>query len=135
MNITKKYLTVVVVALSALALAACDPGPTTSKGQQQENQQQKQSTESLVNNQPLPHFNYSQARQNFIELETAMANGVQTTSFFFNQGQRDPVNHCPSIGVPLPNTASLSNPQQVVDGSGDRGGGNVTNDRMSAALP
>lgn len=84
-------------------------------GQQQENKQQAQATESLVNNQALPHFNYSQYRQNLIELETAMAKGVQTTSFFFNQGVQDPMGQCPSIGVPIPNTASLSNPQQVVD--------------------
>jgi hypothetical protein len=47
-------------------------------GQAQENMQQQASTDQLVNNQPLPVFSYSQARQNFIELETAMANGVQT---------------------------------------------------------
>ena len=123
-------ITLAAIAAGAIFLAACQTGPTVPKGQNLENNQQKTSTESLVNNQPLPHFAYSQMRQNLIEIETAEANGVQTTSFFFNQGQRDPVNHCPSIGVPLPNTASLSNPQQVVDGSGDRGGGNVTIGQM-----
>ncbi len=130
MKITKKSISAAAIVVFAIVLAACDTGPSTSKGQQQENQQQKASTESLVNNQPLPHFNYSQARQNYIELETAMANGVQTTSFFFNQGVTDPIGSCPSIGVPIPNTASLSNPQQVVDGSGSGGGGNVTISQM-----
>lgn len=121
---------VICLMIVGLLAAACSTGPDAPTGQTQENKQQQQSTKSLVNNQPLPHFNYSQARQNLIELETAMANGVQTTSFFFNQGAVDPIDTCPSIGVPIPNTASLSNPQQVIDGSGQYGGGNVTTGQM-----
>lgn len=122
-------LTLCVVAITIVA-AGCSEGPHTSSGQEQEDKQQAESTKSLVNNQPLPHFAYSQARQNMIELETAMANGVQTTSFFFNQGELDPVDSCPSVGVPIPNTASLSNPEQVVTDRGDRNGGNVTISQM-----
>src|SRR5262249_11308948 len=65
-----------------------------------------------------------QMRQNLVEIETAQAKGVQTTSFFFNQGVVDPFLSCPSIGVPIPNTSSLSNPIQVERHGGD-GGGNV----------
>ena len=118
------------VMLVATLATACNEGVKVPTGQAQEDKQQRQSTESLVNNQPLPHFNYSQARQNFIELETAMATGVQSTSFFFNQGAVDPIDTCPSIGVPIPNTASLSNPQQVVTDHNQYGGGNVAIGQM-----
>lgn len=125
----KRYLSIPLI-LVGLFVAACAQGPHVPVGQQLENQQQKQATESLVNNQPIPHFAYSQLRQNLIELETALANGVQTTSFFMNQGVADPEGVCPSIGAPIANTSQLSNPQQVVDGSGNNGGGNVTVGQM-----
>jgi len=111
----KKRQIVASMAVAGLMLAACSSSSKPASGQAAERQQQLQSTESLVNNQPLPHFNYSQIRQNFIELETAMANGVQSTSFFFNLGVRDPSDSCPSIGAPIPYTAQLSNPDQVVN--------------------
>lgn len=114
----------IVIVLTMLGTAACG-GSSVSAGQAQENKQQAQDSKSLLLAQPIPHYNYSQIRQNLIELETAQANGVQTTSFFFNQGVRDPVQACPSIGAPIPTTTQLTNPQQVYDGSGSDGGGNV----------
>ena len=127
----KKTIISIVAVVAILGLTGCTSDTAAQPaGQELENQQQQQSTESLVNNQPLPHFAYSQARQNLIELETAMANGVQTTSFFFNQGVQDPTDTCPSIGVPIPNTASLSNPQQVIYDRGNYNGGNVTTSQM-----
>ena len=41
-------------------------------------------------------------------------------------GNQDPVFSCPSLGMPVANTAQLSNPQQVVGGSG----GNTTIGQM-----
>lgn len=113
-----------------LGCATACSGSSQSSGQNLENQQQQQAENSLVNNQPLPHFNYSQLRQNLIELETAQANGVETTSFFFNQGVQDPVNSCPSIGAPIPSTDQLSNPQQVVHDSYPTGGAALTTGQM-----
>lgn len=95
-----------------------------SNSQQQEGKQQEAISQNMVQNQPLPQFSYSQMRQNLIELETAQAKGVQTTTFFFNQGVPDPIMSCPSVGVPMPNTSSLSNPVSVEMHGGD-GGGNV----------
>jgi len=97
--------------VAALTLAGCSHSSGTS-AQQQENQQQQQDTSSLINDQPIPHFNYSQIRQTLIDAETISANGTQTTSFFFQLGDQDPVFSCPSLGVPVANTAQLSNPDQ-----------------------
>lgn len=97
-------------AVLGLGLAACSN--SGNAGNQQEKQQQQQDTTSLESSQPLPHFNYSQERQALIVAESAAANGTQTTSFFFNQGVTDPIGSCPSIGLGVPDSASLSNPLQ-----------------------
>jgi hypothetical protein len=102
--------------VAALTLAGCSHSSGTS-AQQQENQQQQQDTSSLINDQPIPHFNYSQIRQTLIDAETISANGTQTTSFFFQLGDQDPVFSCPSLGVPVANTAQLSNPDQNYNSS------------------
>lgn len=112
----------------ALGVAACTNGP--GGGQGQENKQQAQDTQSLVSAQPLPHFNWSQIRQTAIDTEVIQADGTATTSFFFNMGDPDPVMSCPSLGLPVPNTAQLSNPDQVIYDQGSGGGGNVTIGQM-----
>lgn len=107
-------------------LAGCTHGGTSSgSGQATENQQQQQDTNSLVNDQPIPHFNYSQIRQTLIDAEGIAANGTQTTSFFFQMGDQDPVFSCPSLGMPVANTAQLSNPQQVENDPYPQGGAAV----------
>jgi len=111
----KKWLALPSVILAGVALFGCSSGITTTSGQKAENQAQAADTQILVNNQPVPHYNYSQIRQNLIELENAQANGVQTTSFFFNQGVQDPIGSCPSIGAPIPVSDQLTNPQQVIN--------------------
>ena len=90
-----------------------------------ENQEQQQDTQALVNNQPIPHFNYSQIRQTLIDAETIASDGTQTTSFFFQMGDQDPVFSCPSLGMPVANTAQLSNPEQVVNDGYPQGGAAV----------
>jgi len=105
------------ISIAAMVLAvgtgAAACSQSTPSGQSQENSQQTQDTNSLVNDQPIPHFSWSQYRQTLIDAESIAANGTQTTSFFFNQGVTDPIFSCPSLGLPVPNTAQLSNPQQV----------------------
>lgn len=105
----RKLLAIALAAPVAATLAACAPSAN-----QTEHAQQQKDSQILVNNQPVPSYTYSQIRQNLIELETAQANGVQTTSFFFNQGVPDPVFSCQSIGSPIPTTDQLTNPDQML---------------------
>lgn len=73
----------------------------------------------FLKGQPTPSFSRSQIRQTLIEVESAQAGSVQTTTFFFNQGIKDPIQVCPSIGFPLASTSQLSNPLQAVPGKHD----------------
>lgn len=119
MNKKKIVLVACSVALM-LPLAACH-GAQTSNGQAKENKAQAADTTTLITNQAPPGFNYSQIRQNLIDIETAEANGAQSTSFFFNYAERDPYMVCPSIGAPIPITVSLTNPSQVTWGANNAG--------------
>lgn len=116
---TNAVAAVVAAVIAAASLAGCTG--SSSNGQQQENQQQQQDTTSLETSQPIPHYDYSQIRQTLIDAETISANGTQTTSFFFQMGDPDPVYSCPSLGEPVANTAQLSNPQQPYQGPVDTG--------------
>jgi hypothetical protein len=108
----RKLISVIGLAVAlAFTLTACNA--QSSRGQKLENQQQSQDITSILLAQPLPHFNYSQLRANLSEIETAEANGVQTTSFFYNLGVRDPVQTCASVGAPIPTTDQLSNQNQI----------------------
>lgn len=126
----KALAAIPLAALLTVSVAACTSGAHVPSGQAQENAQQTQDTNSLLASQPIPHFNYSQIRQTLIDAETIAANGTQTTSFFFQQGNQDPVFSCPSLGEPVANTAQLSNPQQVVNDSYPSGGAAVTVGQM-----
>lgn len=112
--ISKRTAALIAAPAAALlaVLAACGPSQNGG-GNAQESRQQQQDTTSLESAQPLPHFNYSQERQALITAEEIAANGTQTTSFFFNMGVRDPIFVCPSIGLGVPDSASLSNPVQA----------------------
>ncbi len=121
----RKSIAVIAAPLLGIALlAGCTSGPGEPSGQQQENQQQQADTSSLENSQPIPHYDYSQIRQTLIDAETISANGTQTTSFFFQMGLPDPVFSCPSLGEPVANSSSLSNPDQVVNPSNGNSGNN-----------
>lgn len=106
----------------ALLVAACDSGKSQQNAQQKDQQSSAQGLVDLQRALPTPKFDYSQIRKNLIEIETAQATSVATTSFFFNQGIKDPVHVCPSIGFPIASDTQLTNPQQVYrngDGSHD----------------
>jgi hypothetical protein len=121
-NIRKIVIGIAGAAALAASLTACSHSASAT---QQEQQEQQADTQSLLNDQPLPHFDWSQIRQTAIDAETIAANGTQTTSFFFQMGDPDPVFTCPSIGVPVANTAQLSNPEQNVGISSRYGGGST----------
>ena len=107
----------IAVGGAALALAACS-NPTSKevrKAARTENAAVASAFNKLAVAQPLPIFDYSQLRQNLIEIQTAEANGIATTSFMFNLGAPDPVHSCPSVGYPIPSSDQLSSPNQVTD--------------------
>jgi hypothetical protein len=122
----------VVLLLTALALTGCTSTHSSStKTLKAEQKSQAQITKRLEHNQPVPQFNYSQLRQNLIEVKDAEAKGVQTTSFFFQMGDKDPVYSCPSIGAPIDASDQLTNPNQIItQGSMNSSGGNVVIDQM-----
>jgi hypothetical protein len=124
MNKNRRNLTALAgtaaIAVTVLCTASSCSG-NSNAGQQQENAQQRADTTSLEASQPIPHYNYSQIRQTLIDAETISANGTQTTSFFFQMGNQDPVYSCPSLGEPVANSSSLSNPQQGTGVSGVSG--------------
>ena len=105
------------IAMGAVAAVALLTGCT-----QQSIQNDKNTTDSQLlkyqQAQPVPQFDFSQYRQTVINVETAEANGVATTTFMYNMGSAIPVRSCPSIGYPIASTAQLTNPLQVVGSSG-----------------
>lgn len=108
-----------------LGLTAC--GATSGQapppsGNQAESSEQTQDTNNILNNQPLPNIKWSQWRQDLIGVEEAESNDVATTSFVMSYANQNPIFSCPSIGFPIPVTASLSNPQQAQWNSGGSNG-------------
>lgn len=128
MNMVRRYTAAASALVLALMLAACTEDSTES--QRAENDQQGKISTGMVKNQPLPVFDYSQLRQNLIEIETAQAKGVQSTTFFFLAGVPDPVSTCTSIGMPVATTTGLSNPWQIDRDSDSQGKSNSTIGQM-----
>lgn len=117
----RKLLAMLALVASVLTLSACGYTPTAND--REANQQEASDAQQAIN-QPTPAFNFSQWRQNLIEIETAEAKGVQTTSFIMGtQVNPDPIMVCPSVGVPLPISASLTNPEQLDSRYINQGGG------------
>lgn len=110
-----------VSAALVFGLAACN-----GNGVSGEQKAQNADSQTYDQVQPIPHFPYSVYREVGIDVEAIRALGEQTTSFFFNMGSPDPIFQCPSIGEPFPNTAELSNPDQVVNDGYPQGGQAVT---------
>ena len=112
----KKKLTVLSLA-AVVALGACGAQHTTAT--QSEAHAANKSLFEFIRNQPVPIFDWSQLRQNLIELETAQAHTTATYSFMFARGatgKGDPVAQCPSVGFPIPSTFQLTNPLKNTDG-------------------
>lgn len=118
--ITRHYV-IAGLALVGLivGLVACD---AENNGRESDERTAERQLEQFQQAQPVPRFNYSQLRQNLIEIETAQADATATTSFMFllsGAGATGPLVHwCPSIGFPIPATYQLTNPEQVVTSHG-----------------
>lgn len=111
-------------AFLTLTAESCDDG-TQPSGVSQDKAVADANLDRLNDVQPIPEFNFSQLRQNLIEINSAQADTTQTTSFFFNLGSVDPISSCPSIGFPIPSTMQLTNPDQAVGDIGTNGSGAV----------
>ena len=110
MNKTLIAIGLAVTLLLGTACGTADPGGGSAKEEKTGDDQLDQYLQA----QPVPIFNYSQLRQNLIDIETAQANATVTTSLFFNQGVVDPIHECASVGFPIPGSWQLSNPQKVI---------------------
>jgi hypothetical protein len=119
---------VALAAATGLGAAACTHSAPNAT--QVEAAAQNGDTTALIQSQPIPHLNYSQERQVLIVAEKIAANATPTTTFFWNYGVQDPYFACPSLGLGVPDSASLSNPHQVVPVTGRWGGGHDTLDQM-----
>ncbi len=126
----KRVAVLMAACAVVLGVAACGKNATV---QSREFNSQDRISANFEKTQPIPTFNYSQIRQNLKEIETAQATGVQTTTFFFNMGERDPIQSCPSIGAPIPTTSQITNPEQPLRDNSqplNNSGGNVTVGQM-----
>ena len=112
MKFNRKFAAITAAAFLSLGLAACTSGSHAGTNVEQ-NTEGAQATQ-YSQSQPIPFFKWSLERQILIDAETASAQGDQSTSFFFNFGVQDPVFVCPSLGMAVPDTSQLSNPEQVV---------------------
>lgn len=130
----KSLAAVAVIGVSAMTAVACSSGSTGSgsvanSAASSEASSQGQDSTNLIGNQPVPVYQFSQARQTMINAQDIEANGENTTTFgLSNTGSL--VWNCSSIGMPVPAAAQLTNPsQQVVapDGGGyqENNGDNV----------
>lgn len=106
---------------SVLVLAGCMSGGNAS-GTAQEQADSQNIEKTFLLDQPPPHFQHSDIRATAISIEAIQALGEQTTSFFFNQGVRNPVFSCPSLGEPVASTTQITNPQQNYNASYPQGG-------------
>ena len=116
MKLSKKsLLALLVVPLFPLTMASSCNG---NSGNRQESLQQQNDTTTIEIVLPLPHFDNSEIRMELIQEEAIQAFGLSSTTFFFEMGSREPIEFCPSVGLPIPAGTSLSNPWQVSNGAG-----------------
>lgn len=140
---TKRILTMalsaVIVLVTLVVLAACSA--SDSNGNTAESSDQGAISKAMITNQPPPFFPRSAYRGEMIEVQAIEALGSPTTSFFFPEGttvvtsatgaahfSAPPLKTCSSQGVPVPNTASLTNPLQGEGVSGVSGA--IATDQM-----
>jgi len=114
MNNKKKILAGLAGIALATSFAACSYTPTATVNDAKSANSQLQNLQAV---QPVPNFDWSQYRQTVIDVTSAQANSVATTTFMFNQGVTDPIDECPSIGFPVPSTTQLTNPEQITYGT------------------
>lgn len=109
----------VILAVGLVAGCSHSSGNT---GQQLDNAVSANIEQNALFNQPVPVFQHSDIRAVAISIEAIQALGEQTTSFGFNQGTRDPIWSCPSLGEPVASDTQITNPQTNYNSSYPNGG-------------
>jgi hypothetical protein len=109
--VKNRIILVIVALLSIGPLASCSHHDNANK---RDARASEQSLERQQKSQPTPIYDWSQKRQNLIELSDAQAHTTQTTTFFFLEGI-GLVGSCPSIGFPIASTTQLTNPEAKVN--------------------
>ncbi len=112
------------IALAACLLTAgCTSGDTstadnTANANTAETANAGAGLDLIFTNQPAPIFATSAYRQQLIEVEAVEALGTPTTEFFFPPGWNGSNSHpfkvCTAQGLPIPNSTSLTNPEEIV---------------------
>ncbi len=109
---TRKSAAAALAAVTALTVTACTQ--TQDSGAQNEAAQSSQiQTHYQAVQPPYAATGVSEFRANLNAAEATQTLGINTTSFFFNLGQQAPFFSCPSHGGAVPNTAQLTNPDQI----------------------
>lgn len=111
----KKLITsvVAIAAIVLLSASSCD-----SEAADKDKQVTNDALVQLQNAQPQPVFKWSQERETLIQLLAARATTTPTTSIFYNQGIKEPITSCPSIGFPIASTTQLTSPDQWIGSGG-----------------
>lgn len=116
MNLRKTSTAALIALLGVFVLSAGSCESDKTEARKRDEAVAGQQLLQYQDAQPVPRFDYSQLRQNLIEIETAQVNSTATTSFMFlmgSAGTTGPLVHsCPSIGFPIPATYQLTNPEQ-----------------------
>ena len=110
---TGKWITTAAIGAAVLfSVAACDQTQNSGAASEAVQSNQIQTHYQQVQ-PPYEATGTSEYRANLNYAEASQVLGINTTSFFFNLGQNTPFFECPSHGGAVPNTAQLTNPQQV----------------------
>jgi hypothetical protein len=99
-----------VVVMLCGAGSSCNDDTAVSEEQDQTDNAQQQ----LLRNQPIPTFDYSNERHNFIEIYKARQAAVATFSYVQSPYTGKIMWQCNSIGYPIPYATQITNPSQVI---------------------
>ena len=109
----RKYLAAAGLAAAvAVSATACTQAQNSGAASEAVQSNQIQTHYQAVQ-PPYEATGVSEYRANLNAAEATQTLGINTTSFFFNLGQNAPFFSCPSHGGAVPNTAQLTNPDQI----------------------
>jgi len=109
--VTIKFKTTALIAAAGLALgslAAC-----TDESQKEEFDATKRQEDQYSAAQPVHEYDVSQARENLLAAQDAMAYGADTWTVQYVEGVGVTF-ECPSVGFPIPFGTNLTTPEKIV---------------------